>query len=284
MRFHEGAAVAKLGVLGVGDLADKIVRGLLRHNELAAENVLLSPRNARKAEVLVRDFGCTVLSSNQQVVDDADLLLISVRPDQLWDLSRQIRLGGRRTIISVVAGISVSDLRQLFGHHDFVRSMLSYASEICQSTVAVFPRHVRVEALLSKLGNLVTFDVEHEFELATIGACMNGLLYFLADELQRWLNKTGLAPETARALVLSGMTDCAAYSRFRSPTPIADIGRSIATPGTFTALGLETLRKNGGLAGWAGACEEVFRQLGGPATQANTVSTSGGFPDSGITS
>ncbi|MBC8727756.1 pyrroline-5-carboxylate reductase family protein [Paraburkholderia sp. UCT2] len=269
--------MAKLGVMGVGDLADKIVRGLLRQNELAAENVLLSPRSSRKAEALAKDLGCTVLSSNQEVVDGADVLLISVRPDQLGDLSSQIRLSGRRTIISVVAGISVNDLRQLFGHHDFVRSMLSYASEIGQSTVTVFPRHALAEELLSKLGNLVACDVEGEFELATIGACMNGCLYFLADELQRWLIKAGLPPETARALVLNSMTDCAAYSRFRSPTSIADIGRSIATPGTFTALGVKALRENGGLAGWPSACEEVFRELGRSTTQSDTRSTSGGF-------
>jgi pyrroline-5-carboxylate reductase len=138
---------------------------------------------------------------------------------------------------------------------------LSYASEINRSTVAVYPAKSLAAQLLSPLGNLVPLATEREFELALVSACMNGWFYFLIHDLQQWLTQKGLPQERARELVFSSVEDCVAYSRYKSSTPIDELGRSIATPGTFTAGGLEVLTQRGGDAAWRAACEYVFAQL-----------------------
>lgn len=249
----------KLGVLGVGDLTEKMMRGL-SHSD-SATKIFLSPRNRDKADALVRDLGCAVLSTNQDVVDAADVVLIGVRPAQLAELAQEVTLKPQQPLISVVGGVPVSDLQQLFGRRECSRAMLSYASEINRSTVAVYPSGSMATQLLSPLGNTVALATEHEFELAMVGACMNGWFYFLIHELQQWLTQKGLPPERARELVFSSVEDCVAYSRYKTSTPVDELGRSIATPGTFTARGLDVLRQQGGDAAWRAACEYVFDQL-----------------------
>jgi pyrroline-5-carboxylate reductase len=250
----------KLGVLGVGDLTEKMIRGL-SHSDGAVTQIFLSPRNQDKANALARDLGCTLMSTNQAVVDAADVVLIGVRPAQLPELGQQVTLKPLQPLISVVAGIPVSDLHRLFGTRDCSRAMLSYASEINRSTVAVYPVESMAAQLLSPLGNLVPLATEREFELALVSACMNGWFYFLIHDLQQWLTQKGLPQERARELVFSSVEDCAAYSRYKSSTPIDELGRTIATPGTFTAGGLEVLTQRGGDAAWRAACEYVFAQL-----------------------
>lgn len=249
----------RLGILGVGDLTEKMVRGLLR--DTGEREVLLSPRNREKAQALAREGACRVMSDNQAVVDAADVVLVGVRPAELAALAQEVVLRHDQTLISVISGVSVGELQRLFGVDRCVRAMLSYAAEINRSTVAIYPADADAQALLHPLGNLISVASEIEFELATVSACMNGWFYFLLHDLQHWLIEKGLSPERARALVLSSIDDCVAYARHRDALPIRDLGRSIATPGTFTEQGLEMLGLHQANAAWNAACEVVFDAL-----------------------
>ncbi|SPB17191.1 Pyrroline-5-carboxylate reductase [Caballeronia novacaledonica] len=249
----------KLGVLGVGDLTEKMIRGW--HRASSDATFLLSPRSRARAESLARDIGCKLMRDNQEVADAADVVLIGVRPGQLDELAQEIRLKPDVPLISVVSGVPAGDLQRMFGARECTRAMLSLAAEINRSTVAIYPADSAMAPLLAALGNPVPLATEREFELATVGACMNGWFYFLLHDLQQWFVQKGFAPEDARQLVLSGVEDCVAYSRYKSSSEIGEIGSSIATAGTYTAQGLDVLQKLGANAAWQAACEHVFEQL-----------------------
>ncbi|SAK91376.1 Pyrroline-5-carboxylate reductase [Caballeronia hypogeia] len=249
----------KLGVLGVGDLTEKMMRGL--HRAGSGVRVLLSPRNQERAERLARECGFEILPTNQAVADAADVVLIGVRPAQLDELARQVTLKSGQALISVVAGVPVSEIERLFGARPCSRAMLSAASEINRSTVAVFPPESMAAQLLAALGNLVRLTTEREFELAMVAACANGWFYFLIDELQRWFVQKGMSEESARTLTLSSIEDCVAYARHKSASDAGDIGASIASPGTYTALGLAVLNRHGAIAAWSAASDAVFEAL-----------------------
>ncbi|MDT4827999.1 Pyrroline-5-carboxylate reductase [compost metagenome] len=91
-----------VGVLGVGDLTEKVVRGLRRGGYYGP--IHLSPRNQEKAEKLAKEFGCEVLADNQSVVDVAQILLIGVRPNSLESLAHSVDIGPQHLLVSLVAG------------------------------------------------------------------------------------------------------------------------------------------------------------------------------------
>ncbi|MCO1368634.1 NAD(P)-binding domain-containing protein [Burkholderia multivorans] len=249
----------KLGVLGVGDLTEKMVRGLRRG--ASDIDILLSQRNRTRAERLAREFGCRMMADNQVVADAADVVLVGVRPAQLRDLATTVRLKDGQLLVSVVGGVPVETLVHLFGSRACCRAMLSAASEINRSTVAIYPSDSAVGALLGSLGNVVRLTTKRDFELAMVSACMNGWFYFLVDELHGWFEKKGLPAESARQLVFSTIEDCVAYSRHKRELSAGQIGEAIAVPGTYTELGLKALRGLGATAGWSIAADKVFEQL-----------------------
>lgn len=249
-----------LGILGVGDLTEKVVQGLRRSDYCAP--VYLCPRNQPRAESLAQSFPCKIMPDDQSVVDSADILLIGDRPDNLRALAGEITLDPSQDVISLVAGVSTEQLNKLFGSVRNVRAMLSCAAEINRTTVVITPYDAAAEALLSRLGGIVRLNSEQEFELATtVGACMNGWLYFLLGDLQQWLVDRGLKPEHARKLVLGNVEDCVAYARHHSSRALDELGRSIATPGTFTAEGLEMIGLRQANAAWGAASELVLDAL-----------------------
>lgn len=248
-----------IGVLGVGELTEKVVIGLRRSG--FAGRVLLSPRNHERARQLSKQWACELMVDNQQVVDVSDLLLLGVRPDVVAQLSNEVQLKPGQTLVSLVAGWRLSELQRSFPEARCVRAMLSYAAQINQSTVVIMPGGEPHETLLGALGSLIVLDDEAAFELATVAACMNGWFYFFLSDLQQWFTDNGLSKEQAAHLVMGNLQDCLASARHQPNASLEALGGAIATPGTFTAAGLDVLRSNGATQAWREAFGEVLTQL-----------------------
>lgn len=249
----------RIGILGVGELTEKVVRGLRRSGFEGM--ILLSPRNRERSTKLSDECRCQIMESNQAVVDGSQLLILGVRPDTLETLANEVRLSTGQGLVSLVAGVSLPELAERFPGARCIRAMLSYAAQINQSMVAVCPPDEPSESVLANLGSLVVFEDEKSFELATVAACMNGWFYFLLHALQQWFVDKGLPAEKARQLVLGHMQDCLASSRQQPEHSLQALGQAIATPGTFTARGLDVLEHQQFSAPWGEACELVLGAL-----------------------
>lgn len=242
-----------VGILGVGELTEKVVRGL-RHSGLDCK-ILLSPRNRERSLALAEECKCQVMESNQEVVDSSNLLVLGVRPEALETLASEVRLSPGQRAVSLVAGVGLAELAERFPGALCIRAMLSYTAQINQSMVAVYPSDQAAERMLATLGSLLVLDGEKDFDLATVAACMNGWFYFLLHDLQQWFSDKGLPSEKARQLVLGQMQDCLASARHQPEQSLVALGQAIATPGTYTARGLDVLRHQQVSAPWGAACE-----------------------------
>lgn len=248
-----------LGILGVGDITDKVVRGLRRSGH--TQGIFLSPRNDERSAQLASDCGCRVMPSNQAVVDNADLVIIGVRPDALPGLAADLNIPAGKKVISLAAGVSLDVLKRHFPNVQCVRAMLSCAAQFNRSTVVICPPDIACEQLLLPLGKVVELGDETDFELATVAACMNGWFYFFLHDLQQWLVEKGLSSDKARSLVLDNMQDCITSARHHSAIDLKTLGQAIATPGTYTADGLDILNHLQANAHWGAACEIVLGAL-----------------------
>jgi pyrroline-5-carboxylate reductase len=103
-------SVLKIGILGVGELTEKVVIGLRRSG--FGGRVLLSPRNHQRAQQLAEQWDCEVMADNQQVVDGADLLVLGVRPEVVDQLSDEVQLRPEQTLVSLVAVLRNKDATQ----------------------------------------------------------------------------------------------------------------------------------------------------------------------------
>lgn len=248
-----------VGILGVGELTDKVVRGLRRSG--FEGQIFLSPRNVQKASALAQDCACQVMADNQAVVEHAELVLLGVRPEVLDQLAAEVSFKPGQRLVSLAAGVDLARLAQAFGQARCVRAMLSYAAQFNQTTVVICPPDAASEERLGPLGSLVVLEDESAFELATVAACMNGWFYFLLHDLQQWLADKGLPADQARALVLGNLQDCVASAQRQPEQTLKALGQAIATPGTFTADGLQVLNHQPVGATWGAACEVVLDAL-----------------------
>lgn len=249
----------KIGILGVGELNEKVVRGLLRSDRNL--EVFLSPRGAERALALAASSCCTVMESNQAVVDCAEIILIGVRPESLAELASEITLHNGQIVVSLVAGVSKSTLESKFHHRNTVRMMLTYAAEINKTTVVLSSNEDALIRRFSCLGDVIVIADETSFELATVGMCMNGWFYALAAQLQDWFIEKGMKPDDARRLVLGALRDCAEYAGHHQESSLDDLAKSIATPGTYTAKGQIILTQMQAAQPWKEASDDIYDAL-----------------------
>jgi len=99
-----------LGIIGIGHLATYTITGLRGSGD--TRKIILNPRNAERAQALSKQFNCEVAADNQAVIDQADIILLAVRPFQLNDLLSSVHFPKDKVVISAAAGVSLSQLRE----------------------------------------------------------------------------------------------------------------------------------------------------------------------------
>src|SRR3546814_17902483 len=115
-----------VAILGGGNLGTAIARGITQKNLYKKEDVIITRRNATLLDELSQE-GFAVTDSNTDAIRKAEIIIISVLPQQLNQVLTSIKDGidpTRHTVISIVTGVTVGDLRQHMGSEtSLVRAM-----------------------------------------------------------------------------------------------------------------------------------------------------------------
>ena len=157
----------RIGILGVDALTEKLIRGFFQAAPDA--QVFLFPANSERAQRLAREFPCWTQDNHQAVIDEADVIIISVNPDTLNELARGVRLRDSHTLISLVPGIQSRTLREIFQPANCVRLRLAYSDGINQSAVILTAADEEIQRLFASLGPLLVAADESDFDSTTGG-------------------------------------------------------------------------------------------------------------------
>jgi len=103
----------KLGFVGTGAMTSAIVGGL-RSGAVERHCIRLSPRNPGIAADLASRFpAVSIATSNQDVLDGSEIVVLAVRPQIARNVVSKLRFRPDHRVISIVSGLSlrrVSDL------------------------------------------------------------------------------------------------------------------------------------------------------------------------------
>ena len=248
----------KLGILGVGHTAGYCVKGLRRAND--QRSILLSARGREMAEQLQTQYNCEIAKDNQQVVDQSDIILLAVRPADLDDLLNGMCFHKGQVVISVIAGISIAQLKQYpqLQSTQLVRALPSLSAEVNAGPIALFPSNTSAEQLFKPLGQVVTLSCETLFDTMLAHACLHGWSYFLIQALIDWSAKQGMDEETARQVVAHSIGSAITYAQANPELSYQQIGDSIATEGTFTKQGIDKIKADNGIQSWVDAMDNCI--------------------------
>jgi pyrroline-5-carboxylate reductase len=255
--------VTNLGVVGVGHMTGAMVEGWARLPEGARPRFLLSPRGAKVAARLADTCGAEIMDKNETVVRDSDVVLLGVRPGQVEEAYKGLPWREGQLAISVIAGVGMEALSALVAPARVVRCMPVTACVFAESPVGLFPPDGEAEALLAPLGSVSVVEEESVFDRLAVHGCTYGWLIALVDEIAKWSEEVGLPPEVARRHVAQTFRAAGTTALEDGTRSVQDIYEEIASPGSFTLKGLETLRDGRAFDPWRAALERIRKEYEG---------------------
>jgi len=246
------------GVLGAGHLAGFVCQGL-KQSEWQG-SVLISPHNHEAALSFASRFDADIADSNQHLVEQSDVVLVSVRPGQYVAAIENLDWPDKTILLSAMAGVRIAEIQALTGNKNIVRAMPISAASIGQSPTTIFPAQAKVQSLLSWIGSTIEMRSEEEFEVATVNAAVYGWHFALIKELVTVNIAAGMPEEEAKEIVVKTLSAAAAVAA-SSDQSLEQRLTSLATPGGITAEGLLELEKKSAISGWTNAFNTVIARL-----------------------
>lgn len=251
----------KLGVVGVGTIATAVIKGLKAKYADELE-VYLSPRNAARAEALRSAYpGVRVMASNQEVVDTAEWVILSVLPSAAEDTAKSLRFTANHRVISLVSRPKMADLASWIGE---VRSLCRVIPQTFIENrigpILLYPPLPEAKELFEGLGQVVATETEKAFDLAQTLTCVMGPFMYLLDQLVLWMKSCGLPPEQSAAFLeamFPAMTDYAART---DPNHLDELWKEV-TPGGLNEMAIRMIKEDGGYAAWIRAMDAVREKL-----------------------
>ncbi|HUG56128.1 MAG TPA: pyrroline-5-carboxylate reductase [Candidatus Limnocylindrales bacterium] len=247
-------ANVRLAFLGGGTMAEAMIKGLLDKGLVEPARIVASgPRAERRAELETR-FGIRTAAANAEAAKDADVVVLSVKPQVLPTVMRELEGTLRRDqlVLSIVAGVSLRALQQGLGHSVVVRAMPNTPAQVAMGVTAWAatadvrePERDRARAILGALGEEIAVDDEELVDMATaLSGTGPTYVFLLMEALVDAGVHLGFSRRVAEELVLRTVEGSALFAR-KSGRHLAELRNMVTSPGGTSAAAIYQLEKGG---------------------------------------
>ncbi|MEP7004292.1 MAG: pyrroline-5-carboxylate reductase [Chloroflexota bacterium] len=242
----------RLAFIGGGTMAEAMMRGVFDKHLMPPSHVLVTgPRRERRAD-LAKRFGVKALASNADAVAGAHVVVLSVKPQMLPGVMRELRgkLREDQLVISIVAGAPLAVLRVGLDHAAIVRAMPNTPAQIGMGVTAWTAtaevdreQRDRAKAILGALGEELEVEEESQVDMATaLSGTGPTYVFLLMEALVDAGVHLGFSRRVAEELVLRTVEGSAAFAR-QSGRHLAELRNMVTSPGGTSAAAIYELEK-----------------------------------------
>lgn len=242
----------RLAFIGGGTMAEAMIRGLLEKHLVPPSHVLVSgPRRERRAD-LAKRFAVKALASNAEAARTAHVVVLSVKPQIVPTVLRELRgrLRPDQLVLSIVAGVPLGVLRDGLEHEAIVRAMPNTPAQIGMGVTAWYAaaavdreQRDRAKAILGALGEELMVDDEVMVDMATaLSGTGPTYVFLLMEALVDAGVHLGFSRRVAEELVLRTVEGSAAFAR-QSGRHLAELRNMVTSPGGTSAAAIYELER-----------------------------------------
>ncbi|MGZ3782188.1 MAG: pyrroline-5-carboxylate reductase family protein [Pseudobdellovibrionaceae bacterium] len=241
----------KIGFLGAGNMAQAMIKGLIEGG-IPAKNIFASNRSEGKLHKLVEAYKITPALSNEELVDNCDIVVLAVKPQDLLVALEPVAraFDENKIVISVAAGIRMDKLERYIHGARLARVMPNTPSLIGRGIIGYLLNEdsddaleSTVEDLFAPLGRVIKVNDEDQFEALMISCSSGtGFVFEMMMYWQDWVEEHGFSKEEARLMTIEtfvGASLLAAQSR----EGLEDLQARVTSKKGVTAAGLQSMRE-----------------------------------------
>jgi pyrroline-5-carboxylate reductase len=243
----------KLGFIGVGNMGEALVKGLIGSKAAAPSQILVSARRLERIQEMETLYGVRG-GSNSEVARDCDVLVLAVKPQILDQVLRGIStdVSREKLVISVAAGVPIAAIeRRLRPPVHIVRAMPNTPATVAAGATALALGEHAVAADLAAAKTIfdsvgITVVLEENQLDAVTGLSGSGpaYLFLIIEALADAGVKVGLSRRASMQLAAQTVLGSAKLliESGQHPGMLKD---GVTSPGGTAIAGLHTLEAGG---------------------------------------
>ena len=242
--------MSKIGFIGAGNMAGALIKGIISAKVFSAGDVLVYDIVQERLDLLGEQFGVTAVESSTKLVESADIIVLSVKPQKFPEVLEGIKgcVGKEKLVISIAAGITTSSIAQFLPDAAIIRVMPNTPALVSEGATAIYSRNANKNAvdsvvkIFAAVGKAVVVEKEELIDAVT-AVSGSGPAYFflLMEEMIKAGVKLGLSEDVARELVLQtakGAAILAGKADENKEGP-AELRKKVTSPGGTTEAALK---------------------------------------------
>lgn len=242
----------RVGIVGAGVMAEAIISGLIADHAVQPAQLTASHPRRERREALAERHGIHPVATNREALDDAQVVVIAVKPQMLGRVMRELRgrLDAEQVVVSIVAGATVRTLVDGLQHAAVVRAMPNTPSQIRRG-ITVWSASDACTAGQRDLARGVLRALGEERQVADEGfvamaTALSGTgptyLFAVMEALIDAGVHLGFPRELAHDLVVDTLIGSAEFARQSELHP-AQLRNAVTSPGGTSAAAIYELEK-----------------------------------------
>jgi len=238
--------------IGGGNMAAALISGLLQQG-FAAEQLRVVEIDAENRKKLKLEFGILATDDLADGVTKSDVILLSVKPQQLYELTQDLAsLLKDQLIISIAAGIRASDImRWLDGYERVVRAMPNTPSLVRSGVTGLYAASrvndqdkSNAESILAAVGTTLWVAEEEMLHAVTaISGSGPAYVFYFIESMQQAGIELGLTPAQARQLSLQTFVGASKLASLSDEDVVA-LRTRVSSKGGTTERAIQAMEKN----------------------------------------
>ncbi len=243
-----------IAFLGTGNMAEAIIRGLLRSNAAKPGEIIATARRADRRAELQKAYALAPSHDNVAATEKADVVVLCVKPQAMAKLVEEIApaVTPQKLILSVAAGVPIAAFQRKLGAGSrLVRAMPNMPALVGAGATAIAAgEHATPEdlatatALFQAVGTVTV--VEESLLDAVTGLSGSGpaYIFLIIEALSDAGVKVGLSRHQATALATQTVLGSAKLMLETGAHP-GHLKDQVTSPGGTAIAGLHTLEAGG---------------------------------------
>lgn len=244
----------RVAVLGAGKMGGILLQAFLKNNLLAPEQIFATVHHAERARALSAQFGVEVTTDNLAAAQQADVILLGVKPIQVPALIEEIKpaLTSQKMVLSFAASVMTRSIEDGAGCElAVVRAMpntpamlAAGITALCSGRFVAAEQMAVAQKIFQTVGKTVIVDEKHMDAVTGLSGSGPAFLYIIIEALAEAGVNVGL-PRDVATLLAAQTTLGSARMVLETGYHPALLKDAVTTPAGCTVDGILELEEGG---------------------------------------
>ena len=245
---------ATLGVIGGGVMGEALLSRLLDQGVFGKDALLISDPSENRRNFLSTTYGIKTVNDNQVVVQQADVILLAVKPQILPAVVQQLKgtlSTVRPLLLSILAGVSLQQLSELFVGWPIIRAMPNTPATVGAGVTALAPgdgisdeQLTQAKQIFASVGNVIEVPESLMDAVTALSGSGPGYIALVIEALADGGVANGLPRAIAMELAIQTVKGTAELLQQSGMHP-GVLKDRVTSPGGTTIAGIAQLEASG---------------------------------------